>query len=198
MVQKPTIVGVSGSVTRPSRTTALVRSIIEAVASKGDVQTEIVELVDAAPHLFAALTPYQVEGKAREILNLVEGADLLVVGSPVYRASMSGALKHLFDLVDHRAFVGKPVVLAATGGSLMHGLVTEHQLRPLFGFLNALTLPTTVYAVESDFDNYQVATAKIGERVARAAEEAAFHLGLGMRPPLSPRSSRATASGVLR
>ena len=179
----------SGSVTRPSRTTALVRSIVEAVASKCDVRTELVELADAAPHLFAALTPYQVEGKAREILDLVEGADLLVVGTPVYRASMSGALKHLFDLVDHRAFVGKPVVLAATGGSLMHGLVTEHSLRPLFGFLNAQTLPTTVYAVESDFDNYQVATAKIGERVARAADEAAFQLGLG-----APRLARGRAA----
>ena len=193
MVHRPTIVGVSGSVTRPSRTTALVRSIVEAITSKGDVNAEIVELVDAAPHLFAALTPYQVEGKARAILDLVEGADLLVVGTPVYRASMSGALKHLFDLVDHRAFAGKPVVLAATGGSLMHGLVTEHQLRPLFGFLNALTLPTTVYAVESDFDNYRVATAKIAERIARAADEAAFQLGLGARPVAHQRNVRATA-----
>lgn len=183
----------SGSVTRPSRTTALVRSIVEAIASRGGIHTKLVELADAAPHLFAALTPYQVDGKAREILDLVEGADLLVVGTPVYRASMSGALKHLFDLVDHRAFAGKPVVLAATGGSLMHGLVTEHQLRPLFGFLNALTLPTTVYAVESDFDNYHVATAKIRERIAHAADEAAFHLGLGARPVAQHSNVRATA-----
>ncbi len=192
MVHRPTIVGVSGSVTRPSRTTALVRSIVEAIASRADTDTEIVELADAAPHLFAALTPYQVEGRAREILDLIEGADLLVVGTPVYRASMSGALKHLFDLVDHRAFAGKPVVLAATGGSLMHGLVTEHQMRPLFGFLNALTLPTTVYAVESDFDNYRVTTAKIGERIARAADEAVLQLGFGA-PALAWRSTRAKA-----
>ena len=192
MVHRPTIVGVSGSVTRPSRTTALVRSIVEAIASRADTDTEIVELADAAPHLFAALTPYQVEGRAREILDLIEGADLLVVGTPVYRASMSGALKHLFDLVDHRAFAGKPVVLAATGGSLMHGLVTEHQMRPLFGFLNALTLPTTVYAVESDFDDYRVTTAKIGERIARAADEAVLQLGFGA-PALAWRSTRAKA-----
>ena len=192
MVHRPTIVGVSGSVTRPSRTTALVRSIVEAIASRADTDTEIVELADAAPHLFAALTPYQVEGRAREILDLIEGADLLVVATPVYRASMSGALKHLFDLVDHRAFAGKPVVLAATGGSLMHGLVTEHQMRPLFGFLNALTLPTTVYAVESDFDDYRVTTAKIGERIARAADEAVLQLGFGA-PALAWRSTRAKA-----
>ena len=193
MVRRPTIIGVSGSVTRPSRTTALVRAIVEAIGPKGDLDTEFVELADAAPHLFGALTPYQVKGRAREILDLVECADLLVVGTPVYRASMTGALKHLFDLVDHRAFAGKPVVLAATGGSLMHGLVTEHQLRPLFGFLNALTLPTSVYAVESDFDDYHVSAAKIGERIARVADEAAFQLGLGAASPAHRQNARATA-----
>lgn len=188
MVHKPTIVGISGSVTRPSRTTALVHAIVDAIAARGDVRTEVVELADVAPHLFAALTPHAATGRARGILDLVEGADLLVVGTPVYRASMTGALKHLFDLVDHRAFPGKPVVLAATGGSLMHGLVTEHQLRPLFGFLNAQTLPTTVYAVEPDFDNYRLAAAKIGERVERVADEAARHLRL------VPDAVRARAS----
>lgn len=171
-----TIVGVSGSVTRPSRTTALVGEIVDRIASKLDYEVRLIELVDHAPDLFAALTPDKLEGRGREIVDAVENADLLVVGTPVYRASMTGALKHLFDLVDHRRFESKPVVLAATGGSLLHGLITEHQLRPLFGFLNALTLPTTVYGVESDFENYQVATAKIHDRIDRIVEEAAFQL----------------------
>jgi FMN reductase len=64
------------------------------------------------------------------------------------------------------------VLLTATGGSHLHGLVTEHQLRPLFGFLNALTLPTTVYAVETDFLDYRVSSAKILDRLDRAVDEA--------------------------
>ena len=102
------------------------------------------------------------------MVEAVEQADLLVIGTPVYRASYTGALKHLFDLVHHSAFVSKPVILTATGGSHLHGLVTEHQLRPLFGFLNALTLPTTVYAVETDFLDYRVSSQKILDRVDRA------------------------------
>lgn len=193
MVHKQTIVGISGSVTRPSRTTALVGALGKAIAARCDVRFELLELTDAAPHLFGALTPDRVTGEARAIIDRVEDADLLVVGTPVYRASMTGALKHLFDLVDHRAFAGKPVVLAATGGSLMHGLVTEHQLRPLFGFLNALTLPTTVYAVESDFDDYRISTARLGERIARVAEEAAGFIGLNAPPALSRKPARAVA-----
>ena len=76
----------------------------------------------------------------------IERADLLIVGTPVYRGSYTGAFKHVFDLVRHDRLRGTPVILTATGGSQMHGLVTEHQLRPLFGFFGALSLPTTVYA----------------------------------------------------
>ena len=52
------------------------------------------------------------------------------------------------DVLERLKQFGKPVILAATGGTPMHGLMTEHQLRPLFGFFKALTLPTAVYALE--------------------------------------------------
>jgi FMN reductase len=173
----PVVLGVSGSVTQPSRTTVLIAAVLAHLASRGGSETRLIELAEEAAHLFAALTPSRLDGRAREIVRAVEDADLLVVGSPVYRASYTGALKHLFDLVDHRRFIGKPVVLVATGGSQLHGLVPEHQLRPLFGFLNALTLPTTIYAVESDFVDYAISSATIRERIERVVEEALEQLG---------------------
>jgi FMN reductase len=170
------IVGLSGSVTRPSRTTALVRQIAAVIAAQSRLPSHLLELVEEAPHLFGALTRARLSGRSAEIVAMVEQADLLIVGTPVYRASYTGALKHLFDLVDHRAFIGKPVVLAATGGSQLHGLVTEHQLRPLFGFLNALTLPTTVYATEQDFEGYEIANPKTLARIDRICTEAVEQL----------------------
>ena len=113
----------------------------------------------------------------------VEEADLLVVGSPVYRASYTGALKHLFDLVDHRSLQGKPIILAATGGSSLHGLMPEHQLRPLFGFFNALTLPTTIYAVEGDFHDYALVSGKVRDRIERAIGEALQQFDPGRGTP---------------
>lgn len=74
------------------------------------------------------------------IIQRVEKTGLMVVGTPVYRLSYTGALKHLFDRVDYRALAGKTVLLAAAGGSSYHGLVLEHQLRPLFGFFGAVTV----------------------------------------------------------
>ena len=172
----PSIVGVSGSVTRPSRTTALVQAILDRIQARSGVVPKLIELVDSAPYLFTALTPDRLAAEAKGLVETVEQADLLVIGTPVYRASYTGALKHLFDLVHHEAFLGKPVILTATGGSHLHGLVTEHQLRPLFGFLNALTLPTTVYAVETDFLDYRVSSQKILDRADRAVVEALTQL----------------------
>ena len=170
------IIGVSGSVTRPSRTTALVQAVLDRIQARSGVAVRLIQLVDSAPHLFGALTRAKLAGEAKALVQAVEQADLLVIGTPVYRASYSGALKHLFDLVHHAGFVSKPVILTATGGSHLHGLVTEHQLRPLFGFLNALTLPTTVYAVETDFLDYRVSSSKILDRVDRAVTEALTQL----------------------
>ena len=184
------ILGLSGSVSRPSRTTSLVRETLARFADDDRWETELIEFADAAPQLFTALTRSQLQGRAAEIVNAVEQADLLVVGTPVYRASFTGALKHLFDLVHHQYFSGKPVILAATGGTPLHGLVTEHQLRPLFGFLNALTLPTTLYAVEQDFTDYRLSNEKISARIDRAAAEAKAQLAMRFDQP-APRLAAA-------
>jgi FMN reductase len=168
------IVGISGSPRRSSRTTTVVRSVLEAIEAGAASNAQLIERVDAAPLLFRTLTRDGLDAnpQASSLIRTVEAADVLVVGTPIYRASYTGALKHLFDLVHHEALAGKLVVLVATGGSLSHGLVNEHQLRPLFGFFNALTVPTTIYATEADFVDLRIVNPGIDARIARAAAEA--------------------------
>lgn len=167
------ILAISGNVKRPSRTASLVEVIAAAAQRQLGGAKHIIELTEAAPLLFRALRADQLDNEGRKIIDAVEAADLLVVGSPVYRASYTGALKHLFDLVDYRALAGTPVILAATGGTPLHGLMIEHQLRPLFGFFNALTLPTSIYAVETDFTDYRPTNPAVLERVDRAIADLA-------------------------
>src|SRR5689334_2711788 len=170
---RPLITAISAGARALSRTTALVRAAADRTADllRGDV--EFIELSEVHPLLRSqsreGLGP---EGEA--LIQRIERADLLVVGSPVYRASYTGLFKHLFDLVDHRALAGRVVLLAATGGSLEHSLVIEHQFRPLFGFFGALTVPTGLYAQPSDIEGGVVIAAGLQERIERAAAEAAF------------------------
>ncbi|NLP82099.1 FMN reductase, partial [Acinetobacter baumannii] len=105
-------------------------------------------------------------------LAAIESADVLVVGSPVYRGSYTGLFKHLFDLVHHEALIDVPVLLAATGGSDRHALVIDHQLRPLFSFFQARTLPLGVYASEQDFSGHEITSQALRERIALAVARA--------------------------
>ena len=198
-MQRLKIVGISGNVRAPSRTASLVDAILVCIENRFGIETRKIDLVEAAPALFRALRADQLDSEGREIVSAVENADILVIGSPVYRASYSGALKHLFDLVHFESLIGKPVILAATGGSPLHGLVTEHQLRPLFGFFKALTLPTAVYALEADFEAYAIRNAEVIRRIDQAVREldaivpASPGLTAGKGADAAPGRARQTA-----
>nr|WP_298100903.1 FMN reductase [uncultured Shinella sp.] len=193
------VLGISGSVKRPSRTAHIVERIVGAIGQAADVEIDHLDLADAAPVLFRALRADQLDEAGRAIVDAVEAADVLVVGSPVYRASYTGALKHLFDLVDFRALQGHRVILAATGGTPLHGLMLEHQFRPLFGFFGAVTVPTTVYAVEADFTEYTLSNPAVEARIERAVAELfdllpAATLAAGSTHPALRVVSRETAA----
>lgn len=173
----PRIVGFSGSPRRPSKTRSVVETVAAGVASHRQVRLDIYDLVDAGPGLGAALHRKDLTLPAARIINAIEQADALIVGTPVYKGAYTGLFKHAFDLIDPRALVGKPVLLTATGGGPRHALVVEHALRPLFGFFEALTVPTAVYASDADFVDGQLAEAGVLARVSTAAQQLASLIG---------------------
>jgi len=149
----------------PSRTTALVSAVADAFAAPLTAEVEIIELGSLVVPL-AATSRSALGPAALAALTKVETADILVVGSPAYRATYTGVFKHFFDFVGQYALVDTPIVLTATGGSDRHALLVEHHLRPLFGFFQALTLPLGIYATETDFDNYTITSEELLERIA--------------------------------
>lgn len=171
------VVAVSGSLTHPSRTTALVEAIVAAFGSVIPIESHIITLNQLGPQLGGALTRAELPAEAEAELQRIESADLLVVATPVYRASFTGLFKYTFDFVDQYALVDTPVLLAATGGSERHALIIEHQLRPLFGFFQALALPVGVYAHDSDFTDarpagYVISNEQLSDRIDKAIARA--------------------------
>jgi FMN reductase len=166
------VVAVSGSLTQPSRTTALIEALVEAVGRVIPTQSHVITLNRLGPLLAGSLTRVELPHEAEVELERIESADLLIVATPVYRASFTGLFKHLFDFVDQYALIDTPVLLAATGGSERHALIIEHQLRPLFGFFQALALPVGVYAHDSDFTDYKISNPQLNERIDKAIARA--------------------------
>jgi len=166
------VTAVSGSYKLPSRTAALVQAITQKLGQQIPIDLHVVELSEIAGSLVASYDPKALPVKVQQDIQAIETADLLVVATPVYRASYGGLFKHLFDLVHLEALVDVPVLLAATGGTERHALIIDHQLRPLFSFFQAVTLPIGVYAVEADFENYQIKSEAVKARIELAVERA--------------------------
>lgn len=161
----PKLVGIIGSFNRPSKTYVLAEHIASLIGERHAVETELYDLTDVGPSLGRALWRKDLDEQARRIVDAVVSADVLIVGSPTYKGSYPGLFKHLFDLIDPHELKGKPIILTATGGGDRHALVVEHQLRPLFGFFSAQTLPTAVYASDVDFKDYNVAPSRLAARL---------------------------------
>jgi FMN reductase len=171
------LVGVCGNVHRPSRTRILVEAVAAKTADRYGIEASVYDLLDAMPELGAALMRRDAAGKVATVLDAIEAADVLVVGSPIYKASYTGLFKHLIDLVTPDRLAGKPVILTATGGSDHHALVVEHQLRPLFGFFAAQTIATGIYGSDRDFTDGKPASETILKRIDAAVAELAPWLG---------------------
>lgn len=187
------VVAVSGGLQRPSRTLAVVERVLAVLRDARLIDTHLIELGQIASSLAGAVHREQVPADVEEHINAIESADLLVVASPVYRASYTGLFKHLFDLVHHEALFDVPVLLAATGGSDRHALVIDHQLRPLFSFFQARTLPIGVYASEADFNGYTIADPVLEERIALAVSRALPWLHAGRIPASFPPAATLAA-----
>jgi FMN reductase len=87
-------------------------------------------------------------------LERVTGVPMLVIGTPVYRASYTGQLKAFFDLLPRDALAGSSVGCIATGAGQTHALVIDHGLRPLVASLAGLTAAHTIYATDVDLGGY--------------------------------------------
>ena len=167
----PTVVAISGSVNRPSKSLALAHAVASAASRRIDLHLTSFDIVDAGPGLGAAFARAELSDQARRVVEAIEQADAIIAISPVYKGSYTGLFKHLFDFVSPTSLVNKPVVVGATGGGHRHGLVVEHQMRPLFGFFSALTVPTSVYLSEHEFENGQPKDASVLERIEQAGAQ---------------------------
>ncbi|MEU0969511.1 FMN reductase [Streptomyces sp. NPDC005917] len=174
------LVVVSAGLSVPSSTRLLADRLAAAVGRQAaGVEVEVVELRDLAVEIAHNFTNGFPGRKLAAAQEAVTEADGVIAVSPVFTASYSGLFKSFFDVLDKEALVGKPVLIAATGGTARHSLVLEHALRPMFAYLRAVVAPTGVYAASEDWG-----AEGLDDRIERAAGElAALMTGLsGARP----------------
>lgn len=166
------VVGISGSISSPSRTRVLVEDILGKLSQRTHGKYELIDIADIAKELGATLSYDQLPPVIADAYKKLSSADIIVIGTPVYKASYTGLMKHFFDLIDPKLLAGKVAILAATGGSDQHALMLEYQLRPLASFLGIVSVPSTIYVRDNEYVNYKLVSDTIAERINSVVDQA--------------------------
>jgi len=204
-VELRSLVVVSAGLGQPSATRLLADRLSAAVdqhlRDAGiEPHLEVIELRDHAQDLTNHLLTGFPSPRLQAAIDAVLAADGLIAVTPIFSASYSGLFKMFFDLVERDGFAGKPVLIAATGGTARHSLALEHALRPLFAYLNAAVVATGVYAATEDWGRSDVAEeGSLVQRIDRAARELSASMAARESPaPTDPFADPVPFDQLLR
>ena len=147
-----------GSVTPPGRLLSATRWLLDnAQRSHQGVEIQLVNLADQRIAFADGRPPEQYGDDTAGLVESVRSADGVIVASPVYRGSITGALKNFLDHLPLEALAAKPVGIIAMGATHHHFLGADWHLRDILAWFGAIVVPTSVYLVSEDFTAGQLA-----------------------------------------
>jgi FMN reductase len=173
------LVVVSAGASDPSSTAMLADRLAARTVAAGrarglEVAVSTIELRTLANEIAAALVTQNLGPGLTAAVESLAAADGIVAATPIYKAGVSGLFKGFFDVLDNDLLIAKPVAPIATAGTARHALVVDEAMRPLFAYMRALTIPTSVFAATEDW-----AEGRLDERLDRAALELTLLMASG-------------------
>jgi NAD(P)H-dependent FMN reductase len=166
------IVGICGSAASGKRTHALIEHCLESARTAGDnVETGLIDLSRVTLEFCDGRPTEEYNETTRSVLSHIQTADAYLFGSPMYRGSMTGALKNLIDLIPNDFVKGKAAGLVATGGSDHHYLGLDLGLRTAMAFFQIHTIPGTLYASRFTVEDGKIIEDKVREQAEKFGQD---------------------------
>jgi FMN reductase len=184
---------VLGSVTAPGRLHRALSAALESPLPGADLT--LLDLADLRLGFVGAAV--DGEDETEVAVEAIAAADAVVFATPVYRGSMTGALKNLFDATPVGALERKPVGLVAMGASQHHYLGADRHLRDVLSFFGALVAPVSVYLTSADFEDGEPSPGALSKLNELLSGLAALTISLDGIDSLGPRplAAKTAAAG---
>lgn len=167
------LVGVSGALAGDKTSIAVNDVLVAAKLLDSTIQTELIDLREYDIEFFDG-NPLALHNKDTwDVVQKILSADFLVFGTPIYQASISGALKNLLDHLPEYAFRHKVTGMIATGWSNKHFLVIEYHLRSILTYFKGLVPTGNVFVHNDSFneDSDEIIDKRVSERIQKLANE---------------------------
>ncbi|MGV2619659.1 UNVERIFIED_CONTAM: NAD(P)H-dependent oxidoreductase [Halobacillus marinus] len=164
-------VAISGSVVGSKTRTALGQVEQEWKQKYPDTSFELLDLAEYDIPYSDGRNYLEYEGDAGYVTRTIMEADAVIIGTPIFQASIPGALKNVFDMLPVNAFLDKVVSIVVTAGSSKHYLIAEQQLKPILSYMKAQIVQTLVFLVEEDFRGKEIVNDDVLFRIERLVED---------------------------
>jgi FMN reductase len=148
----PTLVVLLGSVTPPGRLhRALAAATGRATARHPALSATTLDLATVSVAFADGRPPQELGDDTARLVATVTAADAVLLATPVYRGSLTGALKNALDQLPVPALRDTPVAIASMGAADHHFLGADRHLRDILSFFGAVVTPTSAYLTSRDF-----------------------------------------------
>jgi FMN reductase len=146
------LAAVLGSVTAPGRQRRALAEALDRV-DPARARTELFDLGQLSIAFADGRPAADLGDDTATVVDALAAADAVVLATPIYRGTLTGALKNLLDHVPVQALRDTPVAIVAMGATDHHYLGAERHLRDILSWFGALVVPTAVYLTSRDFED---------------------------------------------
>lgn len=165
------IVALSGSIVG-TKTKTVMQYVVEQVAKKApDAEVTFIDLSEYDVQFSDGRLYTEYTGDTAYVTNKLMEADAIIIGTPIFQASIPGTLKNIFDLLPEKAFRDKVVSIVVTAGSPKHYLVVEQQLKPILSYMKAQVVPAYVFVEGKDINRQAIINEDVFFRADRLVED---------------------------
>ncbi|PLR95535.1 NADPH-dependent FMN reductase [Bacillus sp. T33-2] len=165
------IVGISGSIVGSKTRTAMNYVSREFSQKYPEVEFTLIDLAEYNLQFSDGRSYLDYEGDTGYVTKTIMEADAIVIGTPVFQASIPATLKNIFDLLPVGALRDKVASMLVTAGSAKHYLVLEQQLKPILSYMKAQIVQGYVFIEEKDFHNKEIVSDDVLFRIERLVED---------------------------
>ncbi|MFC4404963.1 NADPH-dependent FMN reductase [Gracilibacillus xinjiangensis] len=165
------VVFLSGSIVGSKTKTAINYAKTKLMDAYPEAEAELLDLAEYDVQFSDGRHYLDYNGDTKYVTETLMGADVLVIGTPIFQASLPGTLKNVFDLLPVNAFRDKVVSMIVTAGSAKHYLIPEQQLKPILAYMKAQIVQTYVFIEEIDFQHKEIVNDDVLFRMDRLVED---------------------------
>ncbi|MEM9907158.1 MAG: NADPH-dependent FMN reductase [Cyanobacteria bacterium P01_D01_bin.44] len=172
------ILAIAGSPSRSSRSSAVLAHSKEVLEAQG-LQVETFTMRDIKPEdlVFANFESLDL----KRFIDLVEAANGIMIATPVYKATYTGILKALLDLLPQSAFSDKTLLPIATGGTITHLLSLEYSMKPLFAVLGATHIQRGVFIVDAQMQRLEAGGIQLDDDIEARLQASLLEFAMAIK-----------------